>query len=519
MKIRLSRDGLRDVYIAIVQRLATDFLAGVQTNIRMRVFADPFRLFRSVWDKAYSRTIRLGELFESQLFARIWGRDSSRPKPEDPLLLKNLKIFPKGPQGPDTRFDPKVSNWRRKAKAPILILNATTLNTGHAWQYTASFMGESPWSIDPNIDGTSRLRRFYHDRAPPAYQSMPLSKAVVASACVPGLFEPLRLDNLYALEERGKEAEALTLRQVDGGVHDNQGVGSLLEQGSTVLLVSDASGQTGLAPDPGGGAFAPLLRSNSVLMERVRQEQYARLDAMEKGGLLKGLMFLHLKRDLDVTPIDWKGSEEPPEEAGQPADALTEYGVRKNIQTLLAGIRTDLDSFSDVEAFALMSSGYRMAAFYLPQVEVLPKRPSPPVDWRFLAIDKVISGASTTDPRYLRVVKLLGSGGSRMFRIWQQSRALLLATSLLCVAAIVLIGALLIGENLLSEGVEVTGWRALIVLLVAIAMVVPTVREHVSRVSIGLLGFALCVPAWLGLLIDRKFLELGRVETDLPKSP
>ena len=167
----------------------------------------------------------------------------------------------------------------------------------------------------------------------------------------------------------------------------------------------------------------------------------------------------------------------------QPADALTEYGVRKNIQTLLAGIRTDLDSFSDVEAFALMSSGYRMAAFYLPQVEVLPKRLSPPVDWRFLAIDKVISGASTTDPRYLRVVKLLGSGGSRMFRIWQQSRALLLATSLLCVAAIVLIGALLIGENLLSEGVEVTGWRALIVLLVAIAMVVPTVREHVSRVS------------------------------------
>jgi hypothetical protein len=159
-----------------------------------------------------------------------------------------------------------------------------------------------------------------------------------------------------------------------------------------------------------------------------------------------------------------------------------------------------------------------MAAFYLPQVEVLPKRPSPPVDWRFLTIDKVISGASTTDPRYLRVVKLLGSGGSRMFRIWQQSRALLLATSLLCVAAIVLIGALLIGENLLSEGFEVTGWRALIVLLVAIAMVVPTVREHVSRVSIGLLGFALCVPAWLGLLIDRKFLDLGRVETDPPKS-
>ena len=511
---KLSRDELRGIYIEIVERLATDFLAGVQTNIRMRVFTNPIRLFRSVWDKAYSRTIRLGELFESQLFARIWDRDSSRPKPEGPLLLKNLKISPMGPTGPDTKFDPKVENWRRNAKAPILILNATTLNTGHAWQYTASFMGESPWSIDPNIDGTSRLRRFYHNQAPPAYQSMPLSKAVVASACVPGLFEPLRLDRLYALEEKGKDAEALTLRQVDGGVHDNQGVGSLLEQGSTVLLVSDASGQTALAADPGGGAFAPLTRSNSVLMERVRQEQYARLDAMEKGGLLKGLMFLHLKRDLDVTPVDWKGCEDPPEEARQSADAFTEYGIRKQIQALLAGIRTDLDSFSDVEAFALMTSGYRMAETYLPRVQVLPKRPSPPVDWRFLAIDKVISDTRIEDPRYKRVVKLLGSGGSRMFRIWQQSRALLLATSLLCVAAILLIGALLIGENVLSHGFEVTGWWVLFALLAAIAMVVPAIREHVGRISIGFLGFVLWVPAWLGLLVDRWFLKLGRLDAD-----
>jgi hypothetical protein len=105
-----------------------------------------------------------------------------------------------------------------------------------------------------------------------------------------------------------------------------------------------------------------------------------------------------------------------------------------------------------------------------------------------------------------------------MFRIWQQSRALLLATSLLCVVAIALVVALLIGENMLSDGFEVTGWRALIVLLAAIAMFVPAVREHVGRISIGFLGFVLWVPAWLGLLVDRWFLKLGRVDADPPKS-
>jgi hypothetical protein len=37
------------------------------------------------------------------------------------------------------------------------------------------------------------------------------------------------------------------------------------------------------------------MRSNAVLMQRVRQEQYARLITMQQGGLLKGAMFIHLK--------------------------------------------------------------------------------------------------------------------------------------------------------------------------------------------------------------------------------
>jgi hypothetical protein len=248
---------------------------------------------------------------------------------------------------------------------------------------------------------------------------------------VPGLFEPVRLDGLYELGEKGRRAEPLVVRHVDGGVHDNQGLASLFEQGCSVVLVSDASGQAALAVDPGGGTMAPLMRSNSVLMQRVRQEQYARLNAMRQGGLLKGAMFIHLKQDLDVVPVDWIGCEEPPEGSKRQNESLTEYGIRKEVQHLLASIRTDLDSFSEVEAFALMTSGYRMAEHYLPRIEVLPTNLRATTHWHFLAIEGVMRDANTTDHSYQRLVRLLQSAGSRMFRAWSQSRVLLLATALL----------------------------------------------------------------------------------------
>ncbi|WP_396604577.1 tetratricopeptide repeat-containing protein [Bradyrhizobium sp. YCK136] len=507
----LSEDEIRLIFIGVVQRVARDFLAGVQTNIRMRVFADPLPLLRSTVSRTYTRTVRLGELLESQLFTKVWADATKERRPDSRLLLKDLRIRPKDA---GENFDPKIHNWRRKAKVPVLILNATTLNTGHAWQYTASFMGESPWAIDPNADGTNRLRRVYHDEAPPAHRAIQLGQAVVASACVPGLFEPVRLDGLYELEEKGKKAEPLVVRHVDGGVHDNQGLAGLIEQDCSVVLVSDASGQTALAVDPGGGTVAPLMRSNSVLMQRVRQEQYAHLNAMQQGGLLKGAMFIHLKQDLDVVPVDWIGCEEPPDTSMQEHEPLTEYGIRKEVQELLAGIRTDLDSFSDVEAFALMTSGYRMTEHYLPKVEALPTDAHRAGDWNFLAIERVLRDANTTDASYKRLVRLLRSAGSRMFRIWSQSRVVLLGTLLLTIVGGALIGAWLFNIGDPSQFmVTVNGWALLAAIALAVPLASPWVREHVSRISIGLLGLVLWVPAQFHLLlVDRAFLWMGRLD-------
>jgi predicted acylesterase/phospholipase RssA len=101
----------------------------------------------------------------------------------------------------------------------------------------------------------------YYAEAPAAHRCVRLGHAVAASSCVPGLFEPLSLDGLYP---------GLTVRLVDGGVHDNQGVAALLEEECSVVLVSDASGQMGTEDVPGAGALAVPLRSNSILMSRVR---------------------------------------------------------------------------------------------------------------------------------------------------------------------------------------------------------------------------------------------------------
>jgi predicted acylesterase/phospholipase RssA len=159
---------------------------------------------------------------------------------------------------------------------------------------------------------------------------------VAASSCVPGLFEPLVMKGLYP----GK-----AVRLVDGGVFDNQGVASLLEQDCSVMLVSDASGQMTAVDEPSAGMIGVPLRSFNVSMARVRQAEYHELDARRRSSALRGLMFLHLKKDLDVDPVDWVDCQDPSDasEESRPRDrrgVLTRFGIRKDVQALLAAIRS-----------------------------------------------------------------------------------------------------------------------------------------------------------------------------------
>jgi len=338
---KTDKDITREDYIQLTHNIVDDFLAGVQENPRVRLLLKPWTNLKMIFSSSYSRTQRLGELYEELIYSRVKDGEGDKER-----WLNELYIHPK--EDDKETFFPRRDNWKRQCKVPELVLNSTTLNTGHNWQFTASWMGESPSQIDPDIDSNDRYRRTYYKDAPEGHQKIRLGSAVGASSCVPGLFEPLILQGLY---------KDTTIRLVDGGVYDNQGVAGLIEQDCNVIISSDATGQMSSNQDPGGGILKPLLRTNSTLMQRVRDSQYQDLKAREISGIVKSFAYVHLKQGLDGENIDWVNSKE----IGQaPADinAKTEYGIRKDIQELLAGVRTDLDSFSDTEAYALMTSGY-----------------------------------------------------------------------------------------------------------------------------------------------------------------
>jgi predicted acylesterase/phospholipase RssA len=436
LQSKVDDDITRQDYIDIVARVRKDFLAGVQQNVRVSVAAELTTNLKMIFWPRYTRTMRAGELYESEIFSRILDGTADRKK-NDPRWLNGLYVCPLGNDGkPDEGFNLKVDNWRRRAKVPNLILNTASLNTGHNWQFTASWMGEPPAGIDDEIDGNDRLRRLYYDGedTPKAHRQIRLGHAVGASACVPGLFEPLVLDQLYP--DR-------TVGLVDGGVCDNQGTTSLLEQDCNVILVSDGSGQMGSENQASKGLLGVPMRSNGILQARVREAQYNGLSARKRAGLLRGFMFVHLKEDLDVDPIDWIGCLDPFDASDDSRPAyrrgrLTRYGIAKDIQELLAGVRTDLDSFSDVEAFALMTSGYRMTEHgfrYSKCVEGFPE-PEQQVEWDFLAVEEGMKGGGS---KYDYLKKQLSASSALAFKIWKLSPVLKVTSWVLAIAVLAFI--------------------------------------------------------------------------------
>lgn len=427
LQTRSDSEITREDYIRIVQETVKEFLDGVKKNVRTRVALNPLKNFLMYWSEEYSRTTRAAELFEEHLYSLVNDQESKE------RWLNDLTIAPSVNGVPAITFAPKYQNWRRKAKVPILVLNAATLNTGHTWQYTASWMGESPAGIDTEIDGNDRLRRMYYEEAPERHQRVRLGQAVGASAAVPGVFEPIALIDLYP--DR-------IVRLADGGVTDNQGVATLLEQDCRVILVSDASGQMESQPAVGRGILGVLLRTNTIFQARIRTAEYHDLKGRRRSNLLRGFMFVHLKGDLEVDPVDWVGCRDPyvaSDDSRPPSrrGLLTSYGIAKDIQQLLSALRTDLDSFSEAEAYALMTSAYRMTEHQISSKKCVEGFPEPPQkgNWKFLEIEGCMKGEGKG---YEYLKKLLTAGSSLAFKVWK-------IDPILKILARVVLGLLIIG--------------------------------------------------------------------------
>jgi predicted acylesterase/phospholipase RssA len=424
----------REDYIAIVQRIERDFLAGVQRNLRTRMGAEWWTNVKTVLRPNYSRTERIGELLEQEIYSRVQDGGGDKPR-----WLNELNVCPPG-EDPQT-FTPASGNWRRAAKVPVLIINATTLNTGHNWQFTTEWMGEPFNSINPEIDRNTRLMGLYYEDAPEAYRKFSLGRAVAASLCPPWLFEPIVLDNLYP---------GTTVRLVDGIVHNIHGTTALLEQDCNVILVSDATLQMTSERNPSPGLLSVPNRAVRISIDRQRANHYEDLKAKQRSSLLRGLMFLHLRKDLAVEtllPLEGSsGSQQEQQTVSTLSSELTSYGVRKDVQELLASIRTDLDAFSDTEAYALMLSGYLMTGSEFGiNVRGYPAAEGERPAWSFLVIEEPMKRVG--NPNF---IKLLEAAGSPVLKLWVLSPKLRLFTSAIA-ATVFPLAALFISFYLASR--------------------------------------------------------------------
>ena len=178
----------REAYIRLVAEIETDFLAGVQKNMLMRTFLDPVKNARMLAAE-FSNTERLAELLTTHFYQPIYQPQGSGMK-HARIPLKNIPIRP------------ITANLAAGTRVPFLIVNATVLNTGHLWQFTSVSAGEQQTEHRAGHDiGFLKKFRIDNDRLTIEQRkilyNITLGQAVAASSCVPGVFEPLQIRNLY----------------------------------------------------------------------------------------------------------------------------------------------------------------------------------------------------------------------------------------------------------------------------------------------------------------------------------
>ncbi|MCD1261759.1 patatin-like phospholipase family protein [Paenibacillus athensensis] len=213
-------------------------------------------------------------------------------------LVMNKLLFASGTFS--ELLEPPAHPANRK---PELILNTSILENGQQLFFSTD-VASPLWRHNERKHGVTSV-----DAA-----AMPIARMAAASACVPGLFTPIALSF----------GDGEAVHGVDGGVLDNLGGHALqlLGQSEMKLLLSDAS-------------------------KPISTESYAQVNGAESFFRIQDL-FMDAIRELRLA----SGVE-------------TLVGMRDDIpgidavaRQLTAGLRTDLNAFSEVEAYSLMYAGY-----------------------------------------------------------------------------------------------------------------------------------------------------------------
>lgn len=143
---------------------------------------------------------------------------------------------------------------------PTLVIGSTNLQTARPFSFARNRMGDSWYRyLQPPVNFKST--------------DFPVSRAVMASSCVPFAFTPISIDKKFF--ENEADAEKYHPALVDGGVYDNQGIHRIMQQGRydcDFVITSDAGGG-GSGELRFRNTFSLLLETVNVFMTRIKNAQ------------------------------------------------------------------------------------------------------------------------------------------------------------------------------------------------------------------------------------------------------
>ena len=238
------------------------------------------------------------------------------------------------------------------------------------------------------------------------FDNISLATAVAASANFPPVFPPLVLLGIY------DDLHVARLGLSDGGVYDNLGITTLLDEGCSHIIASDTGAPFDEKQRISSRYVGMIARLPDVLTDDVAEQQHTQLRERRRvsaalasyAGGNPPLQDLKSEYGLDGLAFFNIESETPPG-TGPLALGFDPCAV--------ARLRTDLDSFGDMEVATLINTGYYHADRFL-RAYFAGSRYSDPANPHW--------GAATAVPRPInkryagRIPDVLAAGQSRFFR-------------------------------------------------------------------------------------------------------
>ncbi len=149
--------------------------------------------------------------------------------------------------------------------SPILVINATNLETTTLFTFSKNHMGDSTYSYKTNLQ----------NKDPFEPGNFPVAKAVAASTCVPYVFSPVKISKQFYKDLR--DYHQITPNLIDGGIYDNQGIHKITQVKSRtycdIIITSDA-GNIMPFQKRFYNTIGTLIRTSDVLMRRIKSLQF-----------------------------------------------------------------------------------------------------------------------------------------------------------------------------------------------------------------------------------------------------